>query len=91
MTSVINRHSQYEEGISTLAKEVESLKKQVADHEAENPKLNGELESQKDTFEKASKAVNEYDMLKANNKKILEDLNAAIIEKNAKHKELDNL
>lgn len=84
MTSVINRRSQFEEGVSTLTKEVESLKKQIADHETDISKRNAELNSQKDTFEKAPKVVNEHDKLKETNKQILEDLNTATIEKNAK-------
>lgn len=35
MTPVINSRSQFEEGVVALTKEVESLKKQVADHEVE--------------------------------------------------------
>ncbi|KMS98429.1 hypothetical protein BVRB_4g092680 [Beta vulgaris subsp. vulgaris] len=81
MTSVINHRSQFEEGVSTLTKEVESMKKQVADNEAEIPKLNTEVDSQKETFEKAYKVVNEVNGLKTN-KKVLNDLNAAIVEKN---------
>lgn len=51
MTSVISRPSQFEQGVSLLSKEVESMKKQVEDHEAEIFKLNTELESQKETFD----------------------------------------
>ena len=91
MTSVINRHSQFEKGVNELKDEVEGLKKQVADKEAEICKLNAELDSQKETFEQASKAVKDYDMLKENNKMVIEDLHATTIDQNAKQRELDDL
>ncbi|KMT13508.1 hypothetical protein BVRB_4g082880 [Beta vulgaris subsp. vulgaris] len=91
MTSVINRRSQFEKGVDQLNAEIETLKKQVTDYEAEISKLNTELDSQKETFEKPSKVVNESDELKEKNKMVLENLHAATIDRNAKQKELDEL
>lgn len=91
MTYVINRRSQFEKGVNELKDEVEGLKKQVVDKEAEICKLNTELDSQKETFEQTSKAVKDYDMLKENNKMVIEDLHATTIDRNAKQKKLNEL
>ena len=82
MTSMINCQAQFEVSVVALTKEVDELKKQVFDHEAEISKLNTELHDQNETFEEARTAVNEINMMKESNKKIKADLEAALIERN---------
>lgn len=91
MTSVINRRSQFEQGVNELNTQIGSLNKKVSKQEAEVSRLNTELDSQKETFEQASTAVKEHDALKESNKKAIENLKVATLDRIAKQKELDEL
>ncbi|KMT17099.1 hypothetical protein BVRB_2g041530 [Beta vulgaris subsp. vulgaris] len=88
MTSVINRRSQFEHGVNDLKGQVEGLNKTVTDHEAEILRLNTELNSQKETFEEASKAVNEYKALLESKKKLVADLETVTLARNTAQKDL---
>lgn len=91
MTSVINRRSQFEEGVIELKGEIDALKKQIEEKDAEVTRLTTELNSQKETFEEASTAVKEHKALKDNQKVLTDNLNAVTLERNTLQKELDEL
>lgn len=58
MTSVIRCRVQFEDEIVALKQEVTGLQAKVTSKEDEITKLNAELDSHKETFQKVSKAVN---------------------------------
>ncbi|XP_010687423.1 uncharacterized protein LOC104901533 [Beta vulgaris subsp. vulgaris] len=91
MTSVIRRRDQFEDKIASLKTNISDLEAKVTSTEGEVTKLNEELKSQKETFQEASAAVKAHTTLKDNHKRLQEDLDKALIDRNASQKRAEEL